>query len=148
MPVKSLYLTWFLSDIMKNTIDKLTADIIIEYADGNIVLVKRKFPPYAGYWALPGGMMDEGETIETTAVREAKEETGLDVTLKKIVGVYSDPNRDTRGRFVSVTYTASIVGGTLAAADDAAEIMTTKEPEKMTLAFDHNKMIEDYLKMR
>jgi 8-oxo-dGTP diphosphatase len=133
---------------MGNSIDKLTADIIIETAAGGIVLVKRKYPPYEGSWALPGGLMEADETIEQAAAREAKEETGIDVELTGIVGVYSDPGRDTRGRYVTVAYAARQVGGLLAAADDAAAVMEATEPEKMALAFDHNKIVADYLKMK
>ncbi|MEO0115069.1 MAG: NUDIX hydrolase, partial [candidate division WOR-3 bacterium] len=69
----------------------LTVDIIIDY-DGKIVLIKRKNPPFG--WALPGGFVDYGETVENAAIREAKEETGLDLKELKQFHVYSDPNRD------------------------------------------------------
>jgi 8-oxo-dGTP diphosphatase len=123
----------------------LTADIIIEYEDSSIVLVKRKNEPCKDMWALPGGMLDGDETIETTAVREAKEETGLDVQLGRSIGVYSKPGRDPRGRYVSVAYTAKPIGGELKAADDAKEIQRTKGYAAMQLAFDHNQILTDYL---
>lgn len=123
----------------------LTADIIIEYEDGSIVLIKRKYDPFKGQWALPGGILEGEETIEETAVREAKEETGLDVKLQGIVGVYSKAGRDTRGRFVTVAYTAKPVGGELRAADDAKEFLRTKDYAALQLAFDHNRIISDYM---
>src|SRR3954464_8671429 len=91
----------------------LTADIIIEHEDGSIVLIKRKHDPCKGQWAIPGGILDGDETIEQTAVREAKEETGLDVKLLRIVGVYSKAGRDPRGRFVTVALVAVPIGGVL-----------------------------------
>lgn len=128
------------------TIDKLTADIIIQYEDNSIILIQRGNDPYKGSWALPGGMMDEGETIEQTAIREAKEETGLDVELVKLLGVFSKPDRDPRGRFISVLYLAKPVGGTLKASSDAKEFIRTKDFAHLPLAFDHNEMIDLYMK--
>jgi 8-oxo-dGTP diphosphatase len=126
----------------------LAADIIIEYDDNSIVLIKRANEPFKDMWALPGGIMDDGETIEQAAVREAKEETGLDVQLTHLVGVYSKPGRDPRGRTVTVNYAAKVTGGILKANDDAKEVLRTKDYAKMKLAFDHNEMIEDFIKQR
>lgn len=126
----------------------LASDIIIAYDDGSLVLVKRMYDPYKDCWGLPGGMMEEGETIEQTAVREAKEETGLDVELTKLIGVYSDPYRDSRWRTVSVVYSARVTGGVMKADSDAAAIMRTKDFITMKLAFDHTKMIDDFLKSK
>jgi len=126
-------------------IDALTADVIVEYEDGSIILARRGSAPYKGMWALPGGKMDEGETIEQTAIREIKEETGLDIQLKKVLGVHSQLGRDPRGRYISVVFIATAIAGSLAAASDAQEVLRTKDFANMPLAFDHNKMIEDYL---
>lgn len=125
----------------------LTSDIIIEIGDGNIVLVKRKNPPYKDMWALPGGMMDPGETIETTAIREAEEETGLKIELINLIGVYSKPDRDPRGRYISVLFSARPVGGKLNAGSDAGDIKLMHLNDQFTLAFDHNQMLKDYLKL-
>ena len=127
---------------------KLTADIIIEFDDGSIILIKRGHAPFQGEWAIPGGKMDGDESIEETAIREAKEETGLDVSLTRIVGVYSKADRDPRGRFVSVVYVAKAIGGILKASSDAKEFIKTKEFTKLKLAFDHSKIIADYLKSK
>ena len=124
----------------------LTADVIIEYEDRSIVLVKRGNDPFKGEWALPGGMLDGNETIEETAMREVKEETGLDVKLIEMLGIYSKPDRDPRGRYVSVTFIAVPIGGILQASSDAADILRTADFKDIKLAFDHNQMIADYLK--
>jgi 8-oxo-dGTP diphosphatase len=125
----------------------LTADIVIEWADGSIVLVKRKNDPYKGFWALPGGMMDGEETIAQTAIRETKEETGLDVRLAKIIGVYSKPGRDPRGRYISVAFLAHPMSGTLESGSDSAEVVLTKDFHDLTLAFDHAQILSDYVSM-
>ncbi|MBD3218765.1 MAG: NUDIX domain-containing protein [candidate division Zixibacteria bacterium] len=121
----------------------VAADLIVQYPDGKIILIKRKNDPYKDYWALPGGMVEEDETVEEAAVREAEEETGVKIELKKLVGVYSDPDRDPRGRVMSVTYLAEPLSGEPKAADDAAELMLTKDYSDIRLAFDHNRMLYD-----
>lgn len=124
---------------------RLVADIVIEYEDGNIVLIKRKNKPFQDHWAIPGGKLDDDETIEETAVRETKEETGLDVKLTRVIGVYSKADRDPRGRFVSVAFVAVPVGGELKASDDAKEFIKTKDFLNFELAFDHKQILTDYL---
>ncbi len=119
----------------------LTVDIIIIY-NNKIVLVKRKNPPYKDYFALPGGFVEVGERVEEAAIREAKEETGLDVKIIKLAGVYSDPNRDPRGHVVSICYLAK-GSGTLKADSDAKDVMVFGLDELPKLAFDHNEIIEN-----
>jgi ADP-ribose pyrophosphatase YjhB (NUDIX family) len=123
----------------------LTVDIIIETPKG-IVLIERRNPPYG--WALPGGFVDYGETLETAARREAKEETSLDVELKSLLYVYSHPSRDPRQHTVSAVFIAR-AEGTPRAADDAKSLRVFK-PAKLPaeLAFDHRKILDDYLKFR
>ena len=120
-----------------------TTDIIIEI-NGGIVLIKRKNPPYG--WALPGGFIDYGEKAEDAAIREAREETGLDISITQLLGVYSDPERDPRGHTITVVFIAR-GQGTPSAADDAADLKIVDPqdlPEQM--AFDHSEIIADYVK--
>lgn len=122
---------------------KLMVDVIIPAEEG-VILIRRGSDPYKGQWALPGGFVEVGETVENAAVREAKEETNLDVGLERIVGVYSDPNRDPRGHNVSVAFLARVTGGEPEAATDADEVAVL-EPSEAELAFDHRRIIEDAL---
>ncbi len=119
-----------------------TADIIIEMDGGGIVLIKRKNPPPG--WAIPGGFVDYGEKVETAAVREAKEETGLDVELVRLLGVYSDPDRDPRFHTISTVFIAR-ASGTPVGMDDAAEAKVfTRSDLPVDLAFDHRSILDDY----
>jgi len=126
---------------MKNP--ALTVDTVIEYPDGAIVLIRRGNPPYQGALALPGGFVEYGETVETAAVREALEETGLEIRLDRLVGVYSDPKRDPRGHTVSVVFHATPIGGELKADSDAADVIRTREYLAHPLAFDHEQILRD-----
>jgi ADP-ribose pyrophosphatase YjhB (NUDIX family) len=123
-----------------------TVDIIIEIdrEDGKegIVLIERKNPPYG--WALPGGFVDYGESLEEAAIREAKEETSLDIQLKNQFHTYSDPERDPRQHTISTVYVAKAQGKPKAQ-DDAKEIgVFTEEEINFPLAFDHQKILRDY----
>jgi len=124
----------------------LAVDIVIVYPDdGDVVLIERGVEPFKGAWALPGGGVEIGETVEQAAVREAKEETGLDVRLEYLVGVYSDPSRDPRGHTVSIVYRARPIGGELHADTDAAKVIKTSNYLNVFLAFDHDRIIRDAL---
>ncbi len=120
----------------------LTVDTVIVH-NNKIVLIRRKNPPFQGHFALPGGFVEVGETVEIAAVREAKEETGLEVRLFKLLGVYSDPSRDPRGHTVSVIFLA-LGSGNLKAGSDAKDTGLFGIDEIPELAFDHNKIIEDH----
>ncbi len=124
----------------------LAADVIIELIDRPdrpIVLIERKNPPYG--WAIPGGFVDVGETVEHAAIREAKEETGLDVKLKFLLGLYSDPRRDPRGHTVTAVYVGEATGEPKAA-DDAKNIMIVALNNLPSpLAFDHQQVLADYM---
>lgn len=122
---------------------KIMVDVVIPSEDG-VVLIRRGTDPYEGMWALPGGFVEVGEAVENAAVREAKEETNLDVELERLVGVYSDPDRDPRGHNVSVTFLARVTGGDPEAATDADEVAVL-DPSEVELAFDHRKIVEDAL---
>lgn len=124
----------------------LAVDLVIRFLDGELVFIRRGSEPFKGSWALPGGAVETGETVEAAAVREAREETGLDVKLGGIVGVYSEPDRDPRGHVVSIVFHATPVGGVLKADTDAAEVIRTKDFRELTLAFDHGKILEDALR--
>lgn len=126
----------------------LTVDIIIEMVDRPdrpIVLIERRYPPYG--WALPGGFVDVGETLEQAAIREAKEETGLDVSLKILLGCYSDPSRDARGHTASAVYIAE-AHGIPQALDDAKNIALHDAATPPALAFDHALILADYLRFK
>jgi 8-oxo-dGTP diphosphatase len=123
-----------------------TVDVIIEIAGAGIVLIERRFPPPG--WAIPGGFIDVGETAETAAVREAREETGLDVTLTDLLGVYSDPVRDPRRHTIGTVYIGRAVG-TPRASDDAADARVfTEATLPRPLAFDHARILADYFRYR
>lgn len=124
-----------------------TVDIVIVHRENGIALVRRRFEPLG--WALPGGFVDYGESVETAAIREAKEETGLDVRLKTLLGVYSDPSRDARLHTISTVFVAElVVSGAerhIQGGDDAAEahffpLCALPQP----LAFDHAGIIADF----
>jgi 8-oxo-dGTP diphosphatase len=123
-----------------------TVDIIIE-SGGGIVLVRRRHPPLG--WALPGGFVDPGESVPNAARREAKEETGLDVELTELLGVYSDPSRDPRGLFTISTVFIARSDGEPVGGDDAAEARVFA-PDALPgdVAFDHPTMIADYRRLR
>lgn len=123
----------------------LTVDIIIE-TPGGIVLIKRKNPPYG--WALPGGFVDYGETLEAAAVREAREETSLNVTLQEQFHAYSAPDRDPRQHTVTVVFLAT-ADGTPRAADDARHLAVfPRDALPDSLAFDHGTILGDYFRYR
>lgn len=124
---------------------KIMVDVVIPSEEG-VVLIRRGSDPYEGMWALPGGFVDVGETVEEAAIREAKEETSLDVELERLVGVYSDPGRDPRGHNVSVTFLARVAGGEPKAATDADEV-SVLDPSEVDLAFDHRNIIEDAMSL-
>jgi 8-oxo-dGTP diphosphatase len=127
----------------------LTVDIIIELRDRPdvpVVLIRRKNPPHG--WALPGGFVDVGETLEHAAVREAEEETSLRVTLKLLLGCYSDPTRDPRGHTASVVYVAEAEGEPRAQDDAAGVAIFSPEALPAPLVFDHARILRDYLAWR
>ena len=126
----------------------LTTDIFIHDNNSNFILIKRKNDPFKDCWALPGGFVEYGECVETAAIREAKEETSIDVELIDLVNVYSKPDRDPRGHTVTVAYTAKGDLSTRKADSDAKEIgiFSHDEINDIDIAFDHRQIINDCLK--
>lgn len=123
----------------------ITVDAIIE-KDDKILLIKRKNEPFKGEWALPGGFVEYGESVEDAIIRESKEETGLDITIKTLLGVYSKPGRDPRGHVVSICYVATATGEEMGGSDaDDATFFALEEIKKLKLAFDHRTIINDYM---
>jgi len=129
-------------DVYRNPIP--TVDIIIEIESKGIVLIKRKNPPHG--WAIPGGFVDYGESLEEAAIREAKEETNLGVKLIRQFHTYSDPKRDPRHHSISTVYIAKAKGKPKAK-DDALQIGIFNEsnlPDE--IAFDHRAILREYFK--
>ncbi|MBA1146940.1 NUDIX hydrolase [Ectothiorhodospiraceae bacterium WFHF3C12] len=122
----------------------LTVDVIIELLErpGEVVFIERRNEPLG--LALPGGFVDRGETVTAAAVREAREETGLDVTLEGMLGVYSDPGRDPRGHTASIVFVGR-ASGEPRAGDDAGGVRVMPPDKAQELVFDHARIIEDYL---
>jgi 8-oxo-dGTP diphosphatase len=128
---------------MKRKSPRVAVDILILYQN-KLVLIKRRNKPFEGKYALPGGFVEVGEKVEEAAIREAKEETGLEIKLIKLLGIYSDPNRDPRGHVISICYLAKGFGE-IKPSTNASEILTCSldAAEKLNLAFDHNKILRD-----
>ncbi len=123
----------------------VAVDMVLLRKDGSFVLVKRAFEPYAGCWALPGGLAEYGKSLEESAVREAKEETGLDVEIVRVLDVFSNPERDPRGHVVSVCFLAREKGGELRAGSDAQEVNAFREVPPQ-FAFDHEDLLRKIIK--
>ncbi len=129
-------------EIYRNPIP--TVDIIIEVESNGIILIKRKNPPYG--WAIPGGFVDYGESLEEAAVREAKEETSLDVELIRQFHTYSDPGRDPRHHTISTVYLAKGRGKPQARDDALAIGVFTQSDLPDEMAFDHRSILNDYFR--
>jgi 8-oxo-dGTP diphosphatase len=126
----------------------VAVDVVIELLDRPgrpIVLIERRGPPLGH--SLPGGFVDIGETVEDAARREMREETGLDVRLTRLLGVYSDPSRDPRGHTVSIVFVGAATG-VPRAGDDARSVLVTDAANTPALAFDHARILGDYLALR
>ena len=132
--------------VWKNPTPTVDALIEIEGRPGSIVLIERGHEPLG--WALPGGFVDEGEWVADAAVREAKEETGLDITVTELFHVYSDPSRDARKHTVSTVFCATARGEPQAGDDAARAIVVTEDRLPSPIVFDHATIIADYYAYR
>ena len=121
----------------------LTTDCVVVDAKGRVLLVRRGHPPFKGKYALPGGFVDVGETVDDACRRELKEETGVKAGRLELLGIYSDPKRDPRGHTCSVVFLTRMVRATPKAGDDAAAAEWIEDWSKLDLAFDHSKILRD-----
>ena len=122
---------------------RVTTDCVVSDDTGRIALIRRRNDPFKNSYALPGGFVDAGETVESACIREVKEETGLDVSDLRLIGVYSEPRRDPRGHVISIAFAARADLSRLKAGDDAAAAEAVGDWRALSLAFDHRKIIED-----
>jgi len=122
-----------------------TVEKIDKNNENKFILIKRQNEPFKNHWAIPGGFVDYGETVENAAIREAKEETGIDIELKKLLGVYSEPKRDPRDHTITIVYLAIGNFEKIKAGSDAsdAEIYSFDDIKSMKIAFDHSKILMD-----
>ncbi|HEX5599209.1 MAG TPA: NUDIX hydrolase [Hyphomicrobiaceae bacterium] len=125
----------------------LTVDCVVLNPRGEVLLIQRKNEPFKGHFALPGGFVDIGETVEDACRRELLEETGVKAGRLKLVGVYSDPNRDPRGHTASVVFLTRVSSTKLEAGDDAASAQWVANWRRLPLAFDHAKILADATRM-
>ena len=125
----------------------LAVDCVAVDAERRVLLIRRKNPPFQGAYALPGGFVDVGETLEDACRRELLEETGLKAGKLVLIGVYSDPARDPRGHCVSAAYLARIRGQIAVAGDDAAATEWVAGWRRAELAFDHKLILRDAFRL-
>jgi len=127
----------------------LTTDCVIFDDEGRVLLIRRGNPPFKGAYALPGGFVDIGETVEAACRREVREEVGIEIDGLQLIGVYSDPGRDPRGHTVSAAFLARpVAGATPQAGDDAAAVEWVGDWRGVELAFDHARVLADAAGMR
>jgi 8-oxo-dGTP diphosphatase len=125
----------------------LTVDCVVVDDANRVLLVRRGNPPFKGRYAIPGGFVDVGETVEDACRRELLEETGVKVRRMAFVGVYSDPKRDPRGHTVSIAFAARVKRAKAKAGDDAAAAEWVRVTKSTRLAFDHTKILKDAIRV-
>jgi len=133
---------------MKPKTPLLTVDCVVFDRHDRLLLIQRRNPPFTGAYALPGGFVDVGETVEQAALRELHEEAGIEGKILRLIGVYSDPKRDPRGHTASTAFLVRPKSTKVAGGDDAASAAFIEGWRKMKLAFDHTKIVADALKVR
>ena len=124
----------------------LTVDCVVFDRDGRLLLIKRKNAPFKGKYALPGGFVDVGETVEDAALRELLEETGIEGKIVRLIGVYSDPKRDPRAHSVSSAFLVRPRSTKVQGGDDAASAAFVTNWRSLKLAFDHSRIVADAMK--
>jgi 8-oxo-dGTP diphosphatase len=126
----------------------VAADAVVFDDSGRVLLVRRKYPPFQGHFALPGGFVEVGETTDAAALRELLEETGMEGAAVGLVGVYSDPARDPRHHVIGIVYLVQATSDALHPGDDAEAAEFVSEWERQKLAFDHRNVIADALRVK
>jgi 8-oxo-dGTP diphosphatase len=121
----------------------LAADCVVMDARGRVLLIRRGHPPFKGQYALPGGFVDVGETVEDACRRELMEETGVKAGRLELIGVYSDPKRDPRRHVVSAAFLTRVRHAVARAGDDAAAVEWVTGWSGLELAFDHARILDD-----
>ena len=121
----------------------LTVDCVVIDATRRVLLIRRGNPPFKGKYALPGGFVDIGETVEDACRRELMEETGVKAGRLELIGVYSDPSRDPRGHTCTVAFLTRVARATAKAGDDAAAAEWVEDWQQVALAFDHANILVD-----
>ena len=124
----------------------LTTDCVV-FNDGAVVLIRRGNVPFKGSYALPGGFVEDGESVEDACKREALEETGLELENLRLIGAYATPGRDPRGRTVTFAFLADADLAKLKAGDDAASVELVEDWQNESLAFDHMTILQDAKKL-
>ena len=133
---------------MKPETPLVAADAVVFDEASRVLLIRRKYPPFHGQFALPGGFVEIGETTEAAALRELKEETGIEGSSPRLIGVYSAPNRDPRQHTVGIAYLVQAKSFEVRAGDDAADAHFVANWQQEQLAFDHRKIIADALALK
>lgn len=127
---------------------KLTVDAVVFDEQDRLLLIKRKSPPFKGRYALPGGFVEVGETVEQAACRELMEETGVAAKKPQLVGIYSQARRDPRGHVVSIAFLIELTKAVAKAGDDAAAAEFVADWRSKRLAFDHRQIVADAVALR
>jgi 8-oxo-dGTP diphosphatase len=125
----------------------LAVDCVVLDPSGRVLLIRRGHPPFEGQYALPGGFVDVGETVEDACRREIMEETGVRIGKLVLVGVFSDPARDPRGHTVAVSFLARVRSLKATAGDDAAAVEWVANWQRLKLAFDHRKILKQAMQL-
>jgi 8-oxo-dGTP diphosphatase len=121
----------------------LTVDVLIPDTEGKVLLIRRGHSPYEGMWCFPGGIVDPGETVAEAAIREVREETGLEVKLDRVLGIYSTLGRDPRGHYISIAFVAKPVNADPEVTEEATAWTRMSPTGKPEMAFDHARILSD-----